>query len=95
MFIATDFHGGPFRGHKQSHHNSNNNNNNAREDHLAAAFASTSQSGCDVSLGSMSLAPTERGTTASGAAAVAVASDGVGEGPPERPWFCQHVMTAG
>lgn len=83
VFLATDFHDGPFRDHEGG-------NNNPHEDH-AAALASASRSGCDVSLGSMSLVPTERGTIASG---VAAAGDRVVEGT-ERPWFSKRVLTAG
>lgn len=82
VFFATDFHGGPFREHEEG-------NNNYHDDR-AAAVASASQSGCDVSLGSMSLGPTERGTIASGAAA----GDCVVEGS-EQPWFSRRVLTAG
>lgn len=82
VFFATDFHGGPFREHEEG-------NNNSHEDH-AAAVALASQSGCDVSLGSMSLAPTERGTIASGVAADDCAADAA-----ERPWFSRRVLTTG
>eukprot|EP00752_Nemacystus_decipiens_P009240 g8253.t1 len=92
VFLATDFHGGPF-GQNEGGHDSN-----CRESHAASlGLAAASQSGCDVSLGSVSLAPTERGTTASGTAAVAAAAAGdrAMEGSHERPWFSKRVLTAG
>lgn len=82
VFLATDFHGGPFREREKG-------NNSSQEDH-ATAVASASQSGCDVSLGSMSLVPTERGTIVSGVATGDYVVDG-----SERPWFSRHVLTAG
>eukprot|EP00903_Cladosiphon_okamuranus_P016214 g14961.t1 len=85
VFLASDFHGGPFREHEGRSNNPHEDNNHA------VAPASTSQSGCDLSLGSMSLVPTERGTIAGGAAATC---DRVVEGA-ERPWFSKRVLTAG
>ena len=94
VFLATDFHGGPFRGREEGHHH-HNGSSREKHNHAAAAadlgLASASQSGCDVSLGSMSLAATERGATAS---VVVGGGDRVVE-RPERPWFSQRVLTAG
>lgn len=84
VFLATEFHGGPFHEQEES-------NGNAFHDvHVAAgAGASASQSACDATLTTnMSMGSAERGTVGSGGSGCVV------EGA-ERPWFSRRVLTAG
>lgn len=90
VYVATDFHGGPF----QERDDSGNSPAHEAAGAAAAAAASISRS-CDASLASsVSLDPAEKeAVVGGGGGGEGRDADGAIEGT-RRPWFSRHVLTA-